>query len=143
MSGYPRLWQYGLWSFKTGGMKLERFFPKNQHTQRKLLNFENWLNGKVSKSAKIWLSKSIFYVKNHGHLSQFFSLKNISLGSHFLLLTFFIISIFKSLHFLNAHYSNYKIFVISFEYSWFLAKNLSNFVSLLWKLHKRYCYKYA
>ena len=24
-----------------GGTKLERFLPKNQHTQRKLLNFEN------------------------------------------------------------------------------------------------------
>ena len=23
--------------------------PKNQHTQRKLLNFENWVNGEVSK----------------------------------------------------------------------------------------------
>ena len=43
------LWQYGLWSFQTGGTKLERFLPKNQHTQRKLLNFENWVNGKVSK----------------------------------------------------------------------------------------------
>ena len=31
--------------------------PKNQHTQRKLLNFENWVNGEVSKTAKIWLSK--------------------------------------------------------------------------------------
>ena len=30
--------------FKTGGTKLERFLPKNQHTQRKLLNFENWIN---------------------------------------------------------------------------------------------------
>ena len=27
--------QYGLWSFQTGGTKLER----------KLLNFENWCNG--------------------------------------------------------------------------------------------------
>ena len=44
-----RLWQYGLWSFQTGGTKLERFLPKNQHTQRKLLNFENWVNGEVSK----------------------------------------------------------------------------------------------
>ena len=26
------LWQYGLWSFQTGGTKLERFLPKNQHT---------------------------------------------------------------------------------------------------------------
>ena len=50
-----RLWQYGMWSFQTGGTKLERFLPKNQHTQRKLLNFENWVNGEVSKSAKIWL----------------------------------------------------------------------------------------
>ena len=34
------LWQYGLWSFQTGGTKLERVLPKNQHTQRQLLNFE-------------------------------------------------------------------------------------------------------
>jgi hypothetical protein len=40
-----RLWQYGLCSFQTGGTKLERFLPKNQHAQRKLLNFENWVNG--------------------------------------------------------------------------------------------------
>ena len=39
------LWQYGLWSFQTGGTKLEIFLPKNQHTQRKLLNFEFWING--------------------------------------------------------------------------------------------------
>ena len=31
------------------GTKLERFLPKNQHTQRKILNFENWLNGEVLK----------------------------------------------------------------------------------------------
>ena len=47
------LWLYGLSSFQAGGAKLERFLPKNQHTQRKLLNFENWINGKLSKSAKI------------------------------------------------------------------------------------------
>ena len=32
-----------------GGTKLERFLPKNQPTQRILLNFENWVNGEVSK----------------------------------------------------------------------------------------------
>ena len=37
--------QYGLWSFQTGGTKLERFWHKNQHSQRKLLYFENWING--------------------------------------------------------------------------------------------------
>ena len=35
--------------FSSGGIKLEFFFAKNQHTQRKLLNFENWVNGEVSK----------------------------------------------------------------------------------------------
>ena len=34
------IWHYRLWNFK-----LERFLHKNQHTQRKLLNFENWTNG--------------------------------------------------------------------------------------------------
>ena len=34
------LWKYGLWSFQTGDTELERFLPKNQHTQMKLLNFE-------------------------------------------------------------------------------------------------------
>ena len=26
------LWQYWLWSFQAGGIKLERFLHKNQHT---------------------------------------------------------------------------------------------------------------
>ena len=29
--------------------------------------------------------------------------------------------------------------MISFDYSWFLAKKYSNFVTLPWKLHNRYC----
>jgi hypothetical protein len=36
-------------SFQAGVTKLERFLPKNQHTQRKLFNFENWVRGEVSK----------------------------------------------------------------------------------------------
>ena len=31
--------------FSSRGTKLELFLPKNQQTQRKLLNFENWTNG--------------------------------------------------------------------------------------------------
>ena len=46
---YCTVWQYGLWSFQTGGTKLERFLPENQQNQRKLLDFENWVNGEVSK----------------------------------------------------------------------------------------------
>ena len=42
------VWQYGLWSLGVG-TKLERFLTKNQHTQRKLLNFEIWVDGEVSK----------------------------------------------------------------------------------------------
>ena len=43
------IWQYGLWSFQAGGTKLERVLSKNQHTQKKLLDFENWVNGEVTK----------------------------------------------------------------------------------------------
>ena len=43
------LWQYQLWSFQERDTKLERFLAKNQHTQRKSLNFENWSNGKMSR----------------------------------------------------------------------------------------------
>ena len=35
--------------FLNGGYKIERFLPKNQQTQRKLLNFENWVNVEMSK----------------------------------------------------------------------------------------------
>ena len=35
--------------FLTEGTKLERFLPKNKHTQRKLSDFENWVSGEVSK----------------------------------------------------------------------------------------------
>ena len=38
------IWQYGLWSLKMGDTKLERFLLKNRYTQRKLLNFEFWIN---------------------------------------------------------------------------------------------------
>ena len=44
-----KVWQYGLWSFQTGGTKFKKKLPKNQHPQRKLLNFKNWVNGEVSK----------------------------------------------------------------------------------------------
>ena len=35
--------------FSNVGTKLEIFLPKKHHTQRKVLNFENWVNGEVSK----------------------------------------------------------------------------------------------
>ena len=44
---------------KWGDTKSERFLPKNQHNQCKLLNFENWCSREVSKSAKIRLQSQI------------------------------------------------------------------------------------
>ena len=41
-----------------GGSKLERFLPKNQYTRRKLLNFENWVNGEMSKIGHHFRKKS-------------------------------------------------------------------------------------
>ena len=34
--------------FSSGGYKINRFLLMNQRTQRKLLNFDNWVNGEVS-----------------------------------------------------------------------------------------------
>ena len=34
--------------FKRGGYKIEKILHKNQHTQRKLLNFDFWINGELS-----------------------------------------------------------------------------------------------
>ena len=35
--------------FSREDTKLERLLPKNQDTQRKSLNFENWCGGELSK----------------------------------------------------------------------------------------------
>ena len=51
-SGSSRLaGYYGNRSFQGRGTKLERFLHKNQHAQRKLLNFEFWIldHGELSK----------------------------------------------------------------------------------------------
>jgi hypothetical protein len=63
--------------FSSVGTKLERFLQKNQHNQRKLLNFENWVNGKASKSAKTCLSELFSMSKIIRIFLNFFSLKNI------------------------------------------------------------------
>ena len=53
------LWQYGFWSFQVGGTKLERCLHKNQHTQRKSLNFQFWINGELSKIGHHFSNKVI------------------------------------------------------------------------------------
>ena len=80
------LWQYGLWNFQTWDTKLERFLPKNQHIQRKLLSF-----GLMASRQNV----PRFDFQNQFSTSKIiqiflnsFSMKNTNLGANFLFLTF-------------------------------------------------------
>ena len=42
------VWQNWLWSFQTGGTKLEKILPKNQHTKGKFLILRIGLAGSLS-----------------------------------------------------------------------------------------------
>ena len=44
--------------FLSGEYQIRKILPKNQHTQRKLMNFENWVNGEVSKIRRHFRNKS-------------------------------------------------------------------------------------
>ena len=46
---------------KMGYVKLERFLPKNQHTQRNILNFENWTIGELAKIRVFKVHSSIIF----------------------------------------------------------------------------------
>jgi hypothetical protein len=57
--------------FLSGGYKLERFLHKNQHTQRKLLNFEFWINGELSKIGHLFSNKKNSkndFIKKNAHI---------------------------------------------------------------------------
>ena len=138
-------------SFQAGNTKLERFLPSNQHTQRKSLNFENWCSGELSKNGHHFCNFKIDVIKNDNNnkcapklvLYQYCILqwkKNQKNLDDFCQrkLTLKV----KFWHFwqLTATPILQIWYVISFDYSWFWAKNLSNFVFLLWKLHNRYCH---
>ena len=52
------------------------YLPKNQHAQRKLLNFENWCSGEVSKSAKhltLRIRILLFFIAEYQFRSTYFS----------------------------------------------------------------------
>ena len=53
------LWHYRLWSFKSRDTKLEIFLHKNQHTQRKLLNFDFCIKGDLLKKGHHSSNKNI------------------------------------------------------------------------------------
>ena len=97
-----QVWQYRFWSFQGRDTKVESFLGlKINCSQIKSLNFANWSNGELSKSDKIWLSKSIFYVKNHLNLSVFFIEEYEFKSTIFVCDIFLLASIFKSLCFLK------------------------------------------
>ena len=49
--------------FSNGDTKLERFLHKNQHTQRKFLNFENWTIEEPQQLAKIRVFKRGYKIR--------------------------------------------------------------------------------
>ena len=105
--------------FQAGDTKLERFLPKNQHTQRKLLNCEFWINNELSKIIRIILN--------------FFFIEEYQFSNHFLKWC----PIFDT--FLLTQFSQFNNFL---WVCWFLCKNLSNFVYPVWKLHNPYCHNH-
>ena len=64
-----------------GGTKLERFLPKNQHTQRKLLSFG--LTARCQKVPKFDFQSQFSMSKIIQIFLIFFSLKNTNLGANF------------------------------------------------------------
>ena len=48
--------------FSSRGTKLVIFLHKNQHAQRKLLNFENWTSGEPQYLAKIRVFKVDYFI---------------------------------------------------------------------------------
>ena len=84
-----------------GGTKLERFLPKNQHTQRKLLNFDLsfGLMASSQKVPKFDFQSQFSMSKIIQVFLNFFSLKNTNLESQVFLLTFFDKITFKSLYY--------------------------------------------
>ena len=57
--------EYGMTGYgvsRPGDTKLEIFLHKNQHAQRKILNFENWTNGEP-QLAKIKVFKVDYFIR--------------------------------------------------------------------------------
>ena len=100
----------------------------------KSLNFENWSSGELSKIGHHFRKykncgpKFVFFNKKIDKDSDDFWCRKLTLKVKFW-------------HFLTpSHYTNSQNSIISFDYSWFLGKNLSNFIYPDLKLHNLYCH---
>ena len=134
--------------FSRGGYKIRKIFAQESTYSKEMIEFwELVLWRGVKKCHNLTFKVNSMCHKLLESFSIFFSLKNINLGAHFLLLTFFDNIKIEWLLFLKCHlffdtsplnqFSKFNNFL---WVCWFLGKNLSNFVSLPWKLHNRYCH---
>ena len=123
-----KIWQYQLWSFKSGDTKLEIFLPENQHIQRKLLNFENWCSGELPKIGHHFNNKMIYKLMISKNVKQcapklvFFNEKKIQKDSIDIWHRKLTLK-FKFWHF----FSKFNNFLLV---CWFSGNNLSNFVCI-------------
>ena len=108
------LWKYGLWSFSSRGYKIRIYFAKNQHTLRKLLNFEFWINSELSKIVHHFSNKVI---------------QKLILSKNAKIVLILYPPFENSLLIQNSKFNNF-LWVC-----WFVCKNLSDFVSLVLKVH--------
>ena len=60
--------------------RLERGLPKNQHTQRNLLNFENWCSGELSKIGHNFRKQSLKSAKNQHTQRKLLNFENWTNG---------------------------------------------------------------
>ena len=75
--------------FSREGYKIKKILLKNQHTQRKLLNFENWCSDEVSKIGHHFSNEVIFKnscyqkmsITNDVLLNWYYSMKKIEKDS--------------------------------------------------------------
>ena len=141
------LWQYRLWSFQGRDTKLERVLAKinihkvNHWILKIGLVASCQILGIILENKVIWKLMLSKKVNNKNVLLNSYSSvkKNLKDSDDFWHRKFTLKV--KFWHFGTPHYTNLQNSIISFEYvCWLLAKNLSNFVSLPWKLNNRYCH---
>ena len=82
--------QCRLSSFQMVVYKIGKLSPKNQYTERKLLNFENWCNEEVSKATKLDFQSQFCTSKIIRIIPKNLSLKNMKLEAQLSLLTLFV-----------------------------------------------------
>ena len=124
------LWWYGLLSFQGRNTKLETW-PKLNIIKRNYFIFLNWHSGELSKETRFWLSKSMSKKEEFlFHLTILIS--DFFCKRRFLIHSIIFETLYTDAQFLTTRHNDYL-----WRY-WFLATNISNFVSLPWKLDNPY-----